>query len=119
MLPPPPPFSVTSLTLGSAVNAQHQVIQASDSFASTDRDLFASVATTGRTGGATLNAKWSYLEGKGQLVSSLSQAIATDGPAITTFKVNNPDLWPAGKYQVEIFLDGQPVTQQSFQISQR
>lgn len=119
MMPPPPPFGVASLTLGSAVNAEHQVIEVSDSFASTDKNLFASVATTGRTGGATLNAQWSYLEGKGQLVSSISQAIATDGPAVTTFKVNNPDLWPTGRYQVEISLDGKPVAQQPFQIKPR
>jgi hypothetical protein len=116
-MPPPAPFTVAKLTLGSAVNAEHQVTRASDSFASNDKAIYASVATEGRTGGATLNAKWSYLEGQGQLVSSISQSIATDGPAITTFKVQNPDLWPAGKYQVEISLDGKPVMKQPFQIA--
>jgi hypothetical protein len=118
-LPPPTPFSVAKLTLGSAVNADHQVTRPGDSFASNDKAIYASVATEGSTGGATLNAKWSYLEGQGQLVSNISQSIATDGPAITTFKVQNPDLWPAGKYQVEISLDGKPVTKQQFQIAAR
>lgn len=114
--PPPAPLTVARLTLGSAVNAEHQVTRASDSFASNDKILYASVATEGSSGGATLNAKWSYLEGQGQLVSSISQSIATDGPAITTFKVQNPDLWPEGKYKVEISIDGKPVAQQDFQI---
>ncbi|EIL95346.1 hypothetical protein [Rhodanobacter spathiphylli] len=118
-VPPATPFSVAKLTLGSAVNADHQVIRPGDSFASNDKAIYASVATEGSTGGATLNAKWSYLEGQGQLVSNISQSIATDGPAITTFKVQNPDLWPAGKYQVEISLDGKPVTKQQFQIAAR
>ncbi|MEO5829500.1 MAG: hypothetical protein ABIQ36_02925 [Rhodanobacter sp.] len=116
-MPPPAPFTVAKLTLGSAVNAEHQVTRASDSFASNDKAIYASVATEGHTDGATLNAKWSYLDGQGQLVSNISQSIATDGPAITTFKVQNPDLWPAGKYQVEISLDGKPVMKQPFQIA--
>jgi hypothetical protein len=112
----PVPLTVAKLTLGSAVNAEHQVIRASNSFAPGDKTIYASVATEGSTGGATLNAKWSYLEGQGQLVSSISQSIATDGPAITTFKVQNPDLWPEGKYKVEISLDGKPVAKQDFAI---
>jgi hypothetical protein len=105
----PAPLTVAKLTLGSAVNAEHQVTRASNSFATNDKTIYASVATEGSSGGATLNAKWSYLEGQGQLVSSISQSIATDGPAVTTFKVQNPDLWPEGKYKVEISLDGKPV----------
>ena len=112
----PAPLTVAKLTLGSAVNAEHQVTRASDSFATNDKTIYASVATEGSTGGATLNAKWSYLEGQGQLVSSISQSIATDGPAVTTFKVQNPDLWPEGKYKVEISLDGKPVAKQDFAI---
>jgi hypothetical protein len=112
----PAPLTVAKLTLGSAVNAEHQVTRASNSFATDDKTIYASVATEGSTGGATLNAKWSYLEGQGQLVSSISQSIATDGPAITTFKVQNPDLWPEGKYKVEISLDGKPVAKQDFAI---
>ncbi|MEO8997849.1 MAG: hypothetical protein ABI227_02660 [Rhodanobacter sp.] len=110
------PLTVAKLTLGSDVNAQHQVTRASSSFTPDSKMIYASVATEGRSGGATLNAKWSYLEGQGQLVSSISQSIATDGPAVTTFKVQNPDLWPEGKYRVEISLDGKPVTKQDFEI---
>ncbi len=112
-------LTVAKLTLGDAVNAEHQVTHAGSSFASSDKTIYASVATEGRSTGATLNAKWSYLEGTGQLVSNISQAIATDGPAVTTFKVQNPDLWPEGKYKVEISLDGKAVTEQNFEIKKR
>ncbi|RCS29508.1 hypothetical protein DEO45_10050 [Rhodanobacter denitrificans] len=114
--PPPAPLTVAKLTLGSAVNAEYKVTRPGNRFATSDRTIYASVATEGSTGGATLNAKWSYLEGQGQLVSSISQSIATDGPAITTFKVQNPDLWPEGKYRVEISLDGKSVAKQDFEI---
>jgi hypothetical protein len=113
------PLSVAKLTLGNAVNAEHQVTRASSSFASNEKTIYASVATEGSSSGATLNAKWSYLEGQGQLVSSISQSIATDGPATTTFKVQNPDLWPEGKYKIEISLNGKIVTKQDFEIKKR
>jgi hypothetical protein len=111
-----PPLTIAKVTLGDAVNAEHQVTRASSRFAPNDKSIYASVATEGSSEGATLNAKWSYLEGTGQLVSSISQSIATDGPAVTTFKVQNPDLWPEGKYKVEISLDGKTVAKQDFEI---
>ncbi|MDE2156037.1 MAG: hypothetical protein KGJ32_09140 [Xanthomonadaceae bacterium] len=117
--PAPAPISVAKLTLGSAVNAEHQITRPGNRFASDEKTIYASVATEGQSRDATLNATWRYLEGKGQLVSSISQSIATDGPAITTFKVQNPDLWPEGKYSVEISLNGKPVAQQGFEISRR
>lgn len=114
-----PPFAFDKLTLGDAVSANHEVTHVADHFASDDKTLYASVATVGSSKGATLNAKWRYLEGRGQLVSSISQSVATDGPAITTFKVENPDLWPEGKYKVEISIDGKPVASQDFQIDKK
>lgn len=114
-----PPFAFDKLTLGDAVNASHEVTRATDHFAPDDKTLYASVATVGSSSGATLNAKWSYLEGGGQLVSNISQSIATDGRALTTFKVQNPDLWPEGKYKVEISIDGKPVASQDFSIGKR
>lgn len=110
------PLSVAKLSVGDAVDARHQITRPGNSFAASDNTIYASVATVGSSSGVTLNAKWSYLEGSGQLVSSISQAIATDGPAITTFKVQNPDLWPEGKYRVEISLDGKSVAKQDFEI---
>ena len=113
------PLSFSKLTLGNAVNNDHQVTKPGTTYATTDKTIYASVATDGSTSGAKLNAKWTYTEGAGVLVSNITQSIATDGPAITTFKVQNPDLWPEGKYKVEISLDGKTVADQDFQIGKR
>jgi hypothetical protein len=110
------PLTFSKLTLGDAVNNDHQVTKPGTSFATTDKTIYASVATDGSTTGAKLNAKWTYTEGAGVVVSNITQSIATDGPAVTTFKVQNPDLWPEGKYKVEISLDGKTVADQDFQI---
>ncbi|MFA6229805.1 MAG: hypothetical protein WC617_06470 [Rhodanobacter sp.] len=115
----PAALSVTRLTLGNSVGSNLEVTDASNSFANDSKTIYASVDTQGSSRGATLTARWSYLEGNGQLISNIAQSIATDGPAVTTFKVENPNLWPDGKYQVEITLDGKPVTTQAFLIRKR
>ena len=110
-------IEVVQLTLGTDVDAAHRITAPGTRFAPDTRMLYASVDTRGHTTDATLNARWRYLEGDGQLISSISQSIAADGPATTTFTLHNPDLWPEGKYRVEIFLDGAPVTQRDFEIA--
>lgn len=112
-------FKVDTVTLGDSVNADHKVRKAMTSFAPDQKTLYVSVDTLGSTNGSTLGAKWSYLEGKAQLVMDNSQLIAADGPATTTFKVENPNLWPEGKYEVDILLDGKQVATQDFEIKKR
>ena len=112
----PTPLAFAKLTVGDAVDKGHQVTHAAERFDADDHTLYASVATVGSSRDATIDATWRYLEGRGQLVSKISQSIATDGPAITTFQVHNPDLWPEGKYTVDITVDGKPAASQDFSI---
>ena len=85
-------------------------------FAPEDKAIYASVATIGTSDNATLNAQWSYLEGKDETFSTTTESIATDGPAVTTFKVQNPNAWPKGKYKVVISLNGKPVASEGFEV---
>jgi hypothetical protein len=109
-------FQVANVTLGDAVTPDHKVRKEVTEFAPSQKTIYVSVDTSGTTAGATLNAKWSYLEGKGELVNSVSQSIVADGPATTTFRVQNPDLWPEGKYKVDILLDGKQVSSKEFTV---
>ena len=109
-------FQVSTVTLGDTVNADHKVRKEVTTFAPSQKTIYVSVDTSGSTPGATLNAKWSYLEGSGALVMSTSQSITTEGPATTTFRVVNPNLWPEGKYKVDISLDGKQVTSKTFEV---
>lgn len=108
-------FRVDSVKLGDAV-ASNKVTRPRTTFAPSDSSIYASVVTSGNTEGSTLSAHWSYLEGKGQPVTTISQTIATQGPATTTFHVQNPNDWPQGKYKVEIAIDGKPVGSETFEI---
>ncbi|HET6805124.1 MAG TPA: hypothetical protein VFH59_06720 [Frateuria sp.] len=109
-------FKVDQVQMGEAVTAGYKIAKPTTTFDASQNTIYASVATTGSTPGATLSAHFSYLEGKGQDVTTISQTIATDGPATTTFKLRNPNDWPAGKYKVEIAIDGKPATSQTFEV---
>jgi pyruvate/2-oxoglutarate dehydrogenase complex dihydrolipoamide acyltransferase (E2) component len=109
-------FQVATVTLGDTVTPDHKVRKEVLTFSPSQKTIYVSVDTSGTTAGATLNAKWSYLEGNGQLVTSTSQSITADGPATTTFRVVNPNLWPEGKYKVDISLDGKQVASKPFEV---
>lgn len=109
-------FRVTAVTLGNAVDSTHKVTQPTTRFTANAKTIYASVATTGSTADTALSARWNYLQGAGQVITSVTQRLATDGPATTTFTVQNPDLWPEGKYNVEISVDGKQVSTQTFEI---
>ncbi|MGF6711314.1 pyruvate/2-oxoglutarate dehydrogenase complex dihydrolipoamide acyltransferase (E2) component [Luteibacter sp. W1I16] len=113
-------LKVGSVTLGSAVGADKKVAKAKTTFAPTDKTIYASVATEGTTAGATLNAKWTYQDGDTTTtVSDISQSISTDGPAVTTFKIQNPNEWPEGKYKVTVSLNGQAVGNEAFEVKKK
>lgn len=109
-------FQVSTITLGDAVTNDHKVKKEVTSFSPSQKTIYVSVDTTGSTPGATINAKWSYLEGSGQVVTSTSQSIIADGPSTTTFRVQNPNLWPEGKYKVDISVDGKQVASKNFEV---
>jgi hypothetical protein len=113
-------LTVGSVTLGSAVGADKKVAKAKTAFTPNEKTIYASVATEGTSAGATLNAKWTFQDGDTvTTVSDLSQSISTDGPAVTTFKIQNPNEWPEGKYKVAISLNGKPAGDTSFDVKKK
>lgn len=107
------PVRIVAVELGNAVDASQNVTAPSTEFAASDT-IYASVSTTGSADSATLAAKWTYQDG--QTVNESSQTIAPSGPAVTTFHISKPDGWPAGKYKVDISLDGAVVESRDFVV---
>ena len=104
---PPPPVSagvtVAMVSLGKAIGGDKKVSAATESFAKDDT-IYASVNTLG-TGTVTLKARWTYHKnGQVAVVKEDTQTIAPAGPATTEFHISKPGGWPAGDYQVEVFL---------------
>lgn len=115
----PPPaaagVAVGTVTLGNAIGASKKVAQAADSFGKKDT-IYASVDTSG-SGTATLKAKWIYRKGgQESLVKEDTQTITPTGPATSEFHISKPDGWPAGDYQVEIFMNDKPSQKKAFTV---
>jgi hypothetical protein len=110
-------LKVGAITLGNAVGGDHKVTKAKTTFLPGDKSIYASVATEGSTAGATLSAKWTFEDGTA--VSDISKTVSTDGPAVTTFKVANPNEWPEGKYKVVVSLNGQAVGNEAFEVKKK
>jgi len=69
-------------------------------------------------GMATLKAKWTYHKGgQTSVVDEKSEMINPTGPATTEFHVSKPSGWPAGEYQVELFLDDKSIGVRSFTVT--
>jgi len=102
--------------VGKAIGPDKKITAPVESFAKGDT-IYASVDTTG-TGTATLKAKWTYKKGdQTTVVNEESQTINASGPATTEFHVSKPGGWPAGDYQVELFLDDKPIGMKMFTVT--
>jgi hypothetical protein len=114
-LPPPSGVTAGTINLGKAIDSDKRIAAPTETFAKGDT-IYATVDTTG-AGAATLKAKWTYRKG-GQItvVSEDSQTVSPTGPATTEFHVSKPDGWPAGDYQVELFLDDKPLGSKNFTV---
>lgn len=109
--------TVERLALGASLDSNQRVATATTTF-SPEQTIYASVSTTGVAPTATLSAKWFYRE-TGELVNTSSEVVAPRGPAVTSFHVSKPDGWPAGSYQVEIYIDSVLAAKQEFNVSPR
>ena len=105
---------VSHVNIGRSLNASKAIADATDSFKPTDT-IYASVATEGSAPTAALKARWTYQDG--QVVNESTQTIAPTGPATTEFHISKPDGWPAGKYKVEVFVDGSSAVAKDFNVA--
>jgi len=111
--PAPAEFSVSTIDLGKGIGADKRVAEPATSFKPKDT-IYVSVATEGAAPSKTITAKWSYEDG--QVVKEGTETIAPTGPAVTEFHISKPSGWPAGKYKVEIAVDGAPAGSKEFEV---
>ncbi|HEY0832655.1 MAG TPA: hypothetical protein VGE72_01995 [Azospirillum sp.] len=120
-MPAPAPVaataSVTGVDLGTAVGPDMKVTAPATTFKPTDT-IFAAVATSTSDPMATvaskLGAKWSFQDG--QVVNEETVDANLTGAGVTNFKISKPDGFPAGKYKLEVMLDGAVVQTREFEV---
>jgi hypothetical protein len=104
---------VRDVELGRAIGADGRITDETDDFRPTDT-IYASVETEGSSTGTELTARWTYQDG--QVVDESTQTIAPTGPAVTEFHIAKPSARPAGKYKLEILLNGTVVETEDFDV---
>jgi hypothetical protein len=104
--------SVTSLDLGTAVGADMKVTTAMTTFG--PQDTIIAAASTATSVPGKLGVKWTYQDGK--VVNDEGKAVNFTGNGATDFRIAKPEGWPAGKYKVEISLDGKVVQSKDFEV---
>ena len=109
--------SVTAVDLGNSVGADNRVAAPATTFAPRDT-IYAAVTTRTSDAAATvpgkLGAKWTYQDG--QTVHEDSRDLNLAGDGVTAFQISKPDGFPAGRYKVEISLDGSVVQSKEFEV---
>ena len=106
------PARIGAIDLGRAIGPDGRVTAPGSTFAPSET-IYVSVLTEGQPSGATLSARWTYEDG--QLVSE-GREILADGKTATEFHISKPDGWPAGRYRVDIALNGQPAGAREFEV---
>jgi hypothetical protein len=107
--PPPPPALLTMFS-GRRLGDNKQVTDSTSVFGVRDT-MYVVVTTDNTPNGGQMMAKWTYETG--QVVDSITQSVdKTDSAKTTTvteFHVSKAAPWPAGKYTVDITLDGRSL----------
>ncbi len=104
---------ITEVTLGRAIGGDKAITDKTDNFRPNDT-IYASVATEGSAASTTLRARWTYEDG--QVVDESSQTIAPNNRERTEFHISKPNGWPAGNYQLELFVDNRSVETKKFEV---
>lgn len=118
MTPPPAVATVSILELGKAIGPNMRVTETTETFKASDT-IYLSVVTENAAQGSMLTAKWTFQDG--QVVDSTSQPVAppsaTEPTSVTEFHISKPGGWPAGKYTVEVILDGASKGSKTFDVT--
>lgn len=105
-------LTVTNLQLGRSVNADKTVAGHTTRF-TPNETVYVSVHVTG-AGSGTLSVKWTYVT-LDRVVGEPKKEIS--GAGATEFHLENAGGFPHGDYKVEVFLNGQPAGERTFQIN--
>ena len=104
---------VSSVELGRGVGPDKRVTDPTEEFRPGDT-IYATVITSGSAPNTELTARWTYQDG--QVVDETTQVIVPAQGAASEFHVSKPDGWPAGKYKIEVLVNGTPATTKEFEV---
>jgi hypothetical protein len=105
--------SVSHIELGRNVDADKRVTDATKEFRPGET-VYASVLTNGAAQNAEMMVRWTFEDG--QIVDEAVQTISPTGSAATEFHITKPEGLAAGKYRVEVFVNGKSAGVEEFEV---
>ena len=106
-------FRVVAVELGAAFDEEGRVPAPKDLFKATDT-LHLAVVGVGSSPGLVLSARW--LAADGSEVAQARQDLAPQAPTVASFRLSQPEPWPAGDYRVEIAVNDRVAETRNFRI---
>ncbi|HYM86551.1 MAG TPA: hypothetical protein VET30_07410, partial [Pseudoxanthomonas sp.] len=104
--PAPAPVTATSVTVGNTAAADKSVAALS-TFGTKDK-IIVSVKTDAATAAnAAIDAKLTYQDG--QVAGQQNATVVAEDAGTTNVTFSNANAWPAGKYKVDVTVNGQPA----------
>jgi len=97
-------LTVSAIQVGKSLNSDNSVGVLATTFKPNDT-IYAAVLTDG-TGRGTIGAKFSY---GGRVISEPEKRVSYKGSAATEFHIEYSGGFPAGDYDIELFLNGTSV----------
>ncbi|MEO8366256.1 MAG: hypothetical protein ABI538_08620 [Pseudoxanthomonas sp.] len=106
MEPAPMAVSTTSVTVGNSAGPDKSVV-AMSTFGTKDK-IIVSVKTDAATAAnAAIDAKLTYQDG--QVAGQQTANVMAEDAGTTNVTFSNANAWPAGKYKVDVTVNGQPA----------
>lgn len=97
-------LTVSAIQVGKSLNSDNSVGILATTFKPNDT-IYAAVLTEG-TGRGTIGAKFSY---GGRVISEPEKRVSYKGAAATEFHIEYSGGFPAGEYDIELFLNGTSI----------
>ena len=97
-------LTVSAIQVGKSLNSDNSIGTLATTFKPNDT-IYAAVLTEG-TGRGILSAKFSY---GGRVISEPEKRVSYKGAAATEFHIEYSGGFPAGDYDIELFLNGTSV----------
>lgn len=114
---PPPAASAISIFTGRRIGDNKQINDSTSTFGVRDT-MYVVVTTNNTPSGGNLMAKWS--NEAGQVVDSIVQQVdktdSTKTTSITEFHVSKEKSWLAGKYTIDVSLDGRSLGTKTVEV---
>jgi hypothetical protein len=105
------PLRVSKIQLGRSLNPDRTVADHTALFRPGDT-VYVTVLTADR-GAGTIGVRWTY---GGRIVDQPKKDVSYRTPAATEFHLQSPGPFPEGDYEVEIFVNDEPVGKRAFRV---